>query len=50
MPKHLFEGTIAEGETNSSLPDVEEVTKKTGNFKRYPIFVEMLVTAAKRVG
>eukprot|EP00842_Homolaphlyctis_polyrhiza_P003870 jgi/Hompol1/4484/HPOL_003651-RA len=28
--------------------NIEEVTKKTGNYKKFPIFVEMLLSALKK--
>lgn len=28
-----------------NLKDIEEVTRKTGNFKRFPVFVKMLISA-----
>lgn len=28
--------------------DVEEITRKTGNFKRFPVFLKMLVAAVNR--
>eukprot|EP00954_Amorphochlora_amoebiformis_P022729 1355200-Amorphochlora_amoeboformis.AAC.3 len=30
------------------VPAVEELTRKTGNFKKFPIFVKMLATAFSR--
>jgi hypothetical protein len=29
---------------------LEEITRKTGNYKRFPVLVEMLLSALKKVG
>ncbi len=29
---------------------MEEITRKTGNYKRFPVLVEMLLSALKKVG
>jgi len=31
------------------IKDVEEITKKTGNFKKFSVFIEMLFSAIKMV-
>lgn len=31
-----------------TLADVEELTRKTGNFKRFSVFVDMLLSAVER--
>ena len=29
--------------------DIEEICRKTGNFKKFPVFVEMLLSAMSQV-
>ena len=30
--------------------DIEDITSKTGNFKKFPVFVKMLLSAVTQVG
>ena len=32
------------------LPDIEDITSKTGNFKKFPVFCKMLLSAVKQAG
>jgi len=33
-----------------TITDIEDITQKTGNFKKFSVFVEMLESAITRVG
>jgi coiled-coil domain-containing protein 61 len=32
----------------AALTDIEDLTTKTGNFKKFPVFVKMLISAVKQ--
>ncbi len=46
LPRRVQQPTVAPfPNPTASLPDIEDVTRKTGNFKRFGVFVKMLVSA-----
>ncbi len=50
LPTHVFQkddGSRWHGEFSSNY--IEEVTHKTGNFKKFSVFVKMLGTSLKQV-
>lgn len=44
---HIFD-MFQSSEGRLSITDVEDITTKTGNFKKYAVFVKMLLTALKQ--